>query len=178
MEHSTKAISQDLTIRSFSDADSIDELTKLLHTAYRRLGDLGLNYTAVDQTADVTLKRIERGECLVAILNQRLVGTIVFYGTAATSGCPWYDRTDVSRVGQFGVHPSCQSTGVGRRLLKAAEAKAAETGAREVALDTAEQAVHLVEWYGRSGYRFIEYAQWPGKTYRSVIMNKSLEVRP
>jgi len=175
MPSSTLATTLDLTIRPFSTTDSIPELTNLLHAAYKRLGDLGLNYTAVDQATDVTLERIRRGECLVACKDRQLVGTIVFYGTAVASGCPWYDRADVSNLGQFGVRPNYQATGIGRRLLKAVEALAVESGAREVALDTAEQARHLVEWYERSGYRFVEYAQWPGKTYRSVIMSKTLE---
>lgn len=52
------------------------------------------------------------------------------------------------------------------------EARAAETGAVEIALDTAEPATHLVAWYGRRGYRLIEHAQWGHTNYRSVIMSK------
>jgi hypothetical protein len=58
--------------------------------------------------------------------------------------------------------------------MAAVEAMARADGAREIALDTAEPAVHLVEWYARCGYRFIEYAQWRGKRYRSVVMSKAL----
>ena len=163
-----------VVVRRLSTADSIDELTSLLHAAYRRLGDLGLNYTAVDQPPEVTRERIARGECLVAVADGQLVGTIVFYQATAASGCPWYDRPDVASLGQFGVLPSHQSTGIGRQLLDAVERRAAESGAVEVALDTAEDAAHLVSWYERCGYRIVEHAQWDGKTYRSVIMTKAL----
>ena len=43
-----------LQIRPLSSTDSITEITFLLHRAYARLGDMGLNYTAVDQSTDVT----------------------------------------------------------------------------------------------------------------------------
>ena len=54
-----------LQIRQFQDVDSIVELTSLLHKAYARLGDMGLNYTAVDQTPEVTAKRMLGGVCFV-----------------------------------------------------------------------------------------------------------------
>ena len=55
--------------------------------------------------------------------------------------------------------------------------RAAESGAEEIALDTAEEASHLASWYERCGYRFVEHAQWLGKTYRSVIKSKAIGCR-
>jgi len=49
------------------------------------------------------------------------------------------------------------------------------SGATELALDTSEGADHLIAWYERKGFRFVEYAQWKGKSYRSVIMSKMLQ---
>jgi hypothetical protein len=42
----------------------------------------------------------------------------------------------------------------------------------ELAMDTAEQATHLVELYTRLGYRHVGWVQWPGKVYRSVVLSK------
>jgi len=168
------ASAREWTIRRFQVGDSLAELTELLHAAYRQLGDLGFNYTAVDQSIQVTEKRLAAGECLVAVSGRRLVGTITFYPKEAAAGCPWYDRPEVSSLGQFGVLPTLQRMGFGRRLLAAAEDLALGTGAEELALDTAEGATHLVDWYHRCGWRFVEHAHWRGKTYRSVIMSKSI----
>ena len=55
-----------------------------------------------------------------------------------------------------------------------AETCAERDGAAELALDTAEPARHLIDWYTRLGYRFIEYAQWDVTNYRSVVMSKRL----
>jgi hypothetical protein len=54
------------------------------------------------------------------------------------------------------------------------EHRARELHFRHLALHTAEGAGHLVRWYSSRNYRFVEHVQWPGKTYRSVIMSKSL----
>ena len=165
----------EVVVRERAPTDSITDLTALLHAAYARLGGMGFNYTAVDQTEDVTRKRISRGLCLVASGDGAVVGTIMFYAPGQSAGCSWYERSDVATIGQFGVLPSCQGTGTGTRLLRKAETLAIAIGAAELALDTSEGADHLIAWYEREGFRFVEHAQWPGKTYRSVIMSKPLQ---
>ena len=161
-------------IRPWRDTDSIEELTELLHRAYAGLAAMGLRYWATHQSAEVTLKRIQQGTCLVAEQDGVIRGSIVFRDATQTSGCPWYDRPDVASFGQFGVDPELQKNGLGRRLLAEVESLAAESGAGELALDTAEPATHLVGWYTRLGYRFIEHAQWQHTNYRSVVLSKSL----
>ncbi len=110
----------------------------------------------------------------MAVADGALLGTIVVKDASQTRGCPWYDRPDVASIGQFGVEPGLQGKGLGRRLMAMAEELALASGAREIALDTAEPATHLVAWYKRLGYRHIEYAQWSHTNYRSVIMSKPL----
>ena len=162
-------------IRPINATDSRTAMTELLHAAYAQLGAMGFNYTAVDQTEEVTRKRIARGDCLVAVdADGTLVGTIMLHAPGRSSGCPWYERPEVASIGQFGVSPNRQAGGLGIRLLREAERLAIASGALELALDTSEGADHLIAWYKRQGFRFIEHAQWDGKTYRSVIMSKTL----
>ena len=148
------------------------ELTALLHAAYAPLGQLGLNYTAVDQTEDVTRSRIAGGECYVAVDNGVLVGTLVLRRHGR--GCAWYEQPHVAGISQFGVLPAYQRRGVGMQLMGTAQQRAKTLGATEIALDTSEKATHLVEWYHRLGYRQVGIEQWHGKTYRSVILSKPL----
>jgi len=162
-----------VSIRAFTENDSVGELTILLHAAYAQLSALGFNYTAVDQSEDVTRSRIAGGECYVASDQGRIIGTILFCRQA--TGCPWYEQPHVSVVHQFGVLPTFQRLGVGTKLMAFVEDRAAATGAREIALDTSEGATHLIRWYERLGYRLVGHAQWYGKVYRSVILSKSLK---
>ncbi|HKW06984.1 MAG TPA: GNAT family N-acetyltransferase [Candidatus Dormibacteraeota bacterium] len=163
-----------ITIRDLQPSDSIDTLTALLHDAYRPLGEMGLNYTAVDQSTETTRRRIERGRCLVAVQDGRLMGTITWYAPGTQTHCAWYERLDVAVFGQLAVSPSQQRAGVGSMLIAEVERRAREEGAAELALDTAEPAHHLIDFYARRGYRRVDLAHWQGKTYRSVIMSRAL----
>jgi GNAT superfamily N-acetyltransferase len=162
------------SIRPLSATDSLTELTELLHRAYARLADMGLNYTAVDQSPEVTAQRIEGGQCFVAASGERLVGTVVLKPTYQSSECEYFTRPGVAAVHQFAVEPASQGQGIGKSLLLACERWALLHGYKEVAMDTAEQASHLVSMYQRYGYQQVGRVQWPGKVYRSVVLSKAL----
>lgn len=155
-------------------AEDVGSLTALLHRAYAGLGDMGLRFMAVDQSEEVTRKRIAKGECYVAVSGCTLLGTVLFVSPSVTQGSPWLDRPDVASLHQFAVEPEWQRSGLGARLMDWVEARAAACGVNEIALDTAEPALHLRTWYASRGYRLIEFAQWPHTNYRSVIMSKPL----
>ena len=161
-----------IEVRRLGAADSITDLTRLLHRAYAHLAAMGLRYMATHQSDEVTCERAASGECWIALLDRAPVGTILFKPADRTGGSPWLDRPGVASLAQFAVAPELQGEGHGARLMDLAERRAAETGAEEIALDTAEPAAHLVAWYGRRGYRLIEHAQWGHTNYRSVIMSK------
>ncbi len=165
----------DIFVRPLSANDSIAELTHLLHAAYAQLAALGFNYTAVDQSEAVTRERIAQGECYVAAADGALVGTILFTTPDQTHGSPWLGKADVCEFHQFGVLPRYQGSGIGSRLLDHVENRARALSATEIAFNTSEGAHQLIGWYVRRGYRHIEHIQWEGKTYRSVIMSKTLQ---
>lgn len=159
-------------LRRIGVADPIAELTTLLHRAYAGLAAMGLRYMATHQSDAVTRDRAGSGECWIALADDAIVGTILFKDNGRTSGSPWLDRPGIASLGQFAVAPEWQGAGLGARLMDLAERRAAETGAEEIALDTAEPAAHLVALYRRRGYRLIEHVQWSHTNYRSVIMSK------
>jgi GNAT superfamily N-acetyltransferase len=160
-------------VRPVDLATDIPELTELLHRAYRELADLGYRYVASFQDEATTQRRAGRGTCFVALLGSRIVGTITLYDIAQTTGCAWYDREDVSHFGQFAVDPAFRSRGLGSALLDLVERRAAEMGACELALNTADGADYLIRYYGRRGYREVERVDW-GINYNSVILSKTL----
>lgn len=61
-------------------------------------------------------------------------------------------------------------------LLNHAEGWAVQRGFGELAIDTAEQATDLIEFYTSLGYRPVGWVQWPGKVYRSVVLSKRLSI--
>ncbi len=163
-----------IQIRELSAVDSITELTALLHRAYAELGEQGLRFTAVDQSEEMTRKRIATGRCFVAELDGALVGTICYYAPKTHEHCDYYRRPGVAVFGQYGVDPEQRGKRIGSRLLEHVEAVARADGATELALDTAEEAKALVAMYEKMGFRAVGYDNWIVTNYRSVIMSKTL----
>lgn len=159
-------------IRQLKNEDSIVELTGLLNRAYASLAEMGFRYVATWQDEVITRRRVSRGECLVAELDGRLVGTLLLEYPA--KGAEYYEREGVAKFQQFGLEPEYQGMGIGRRLLEIAEQRAHDRGATELALDTAEGAEHLIRMYERWGYHWVGEADWEVTNYRSVIMSKEL----
>lgn len=165
----------DTEIRLLETNDSLQGLTELLHRGYAELGARGWRYKAVDQSVEVTRQRVARGECYVLLHERVLRGTaLLIPPTAPASHHEWYDRRDVACLSQLAIEPAFQRRGWGSRLMSHLETRAAELGAAEIAIDTSEEATHLVELYRRRGYRHITHAQWSHTNYRSVIMSKRL----
>jgi GNAT superfamily N-acetyltransferase len=165
----------DIHIRPIEGGDSLEALTALLHRAYAELGAMGFRYKAVDQSVETTRARIASGEGYVATSASCIVGTAVLLPPSwRTEDCDWYARADVAVLSQFAVEPRLQRRGLGSRLIARLEARAAELGATELSIDTAEGATHLISLYERRGYRLVGTAQWPHANYRSVLLSKRL----
>jgi len=172
---------QELRIRPLTDDDCLQTLTALLHAAYASLAAQGWNFTAVNQSVDVTRDRLAGAQGFVAELDGRLVGTIAIRGPKPAGEAyiadpppPLYTTPGTAILSQLAVHPDCRGQGVGERLIDAAEAWAAAQGFAQIALDTAEPATALRRRYERRGYVTVGGVQWQGKTYASVLMSKAL----
>ena len=173
-----------VTIRPLAARDSFEALTALLHRAYAPLAAQGLNFTASTQDAETTRRRAAEGQCFVAELAGAVVGTVTvcgpYDGESApwTVDVPWFRDRNTAHFHQFAVDPAVQGRGVGRQLVQTCEAWARDNGYQRMALDTAEPADGLRALYRRLGHVDVGHVQWPGKTYRSVIMQKSLDRSP
>lgn len=166
---------EEILIRCYKPADPIPEITNLLHTSYKFLADLGFRYLATHQDDSETEKRLKKGIGYLGLSNNKIISTITLYCDDIDSNkSGWYKRKGVAHFGQFGVLPEYQNKGIGNSMMDIVEGKAKELGAVEIALDTAEGASHLIAYYKKRGYRFIEYVNWEVTNYRSVILSKTL----
>jgi GNAT superfamily N-acetyltransferase len=133
----------------------MEELTSLVRSAYKQLSDMGFRYWGTWQSEDDTRQRCSEGRCLVAEEGGRLVGTVTVKQCHDRDDPEWYLRNGTWVVTQFAVDPSLQGTGLGSKLLTAAESHAYHSGGDEAAVDTAEGADHLIEFYAKRGYRHV-----------------------
>jgi ribosomal protein S18 acetylase RimI-like enzyme len=153
----------------------LDDVTALLHRAYAPLGAAGMNYSAVDQNAVETRRRLEQGTTLLGSIDGSIVATGTVYLNPIRDGISLtYRSSDTAHFGQFAVEPRHQRSGIGAELLQRLESIATAAGLIYTACDTAVPATHLIAYYARYGYEIVERVQWPGKQYQSEILRKLL----
>jgi GNAT superfamily N-acetyltransferase len=163
------------SIRLFNpESDSVEELTDLLHKAYKRLADMGLNFVATDQNVEYTRRYLEKGKCFVMSDGEKLAGTVFYYTKMWDDAPDIFKDKDTVLFGKFAVLPELQRLGLGRRLMDFVEAHARENGKSQIVLDTSEKAYHLIDYYNKRGYEYVHHWQWPVVNYRSVVMCKKL----
>jgi ribosomal protein S18 acetylase RimI-like enzyme len=85
------------------------------------------------------------------------------------------------KAGYFGmlaIDPALQGSGLGRKLLAAAEEHCREAGCMEMTMSTGEERRDLVEWYQRQGYKVTSAAASDNPAFnrriRVVQMSKPL----
>jgi ribosomal protein S18 acetylase RimI-like enzyme len=81
-------------------------------------------------------------------------------------------RPDHLLVRDVAVDPAAQGKGLGTRLMRFAELRAAELGLAELRLFTNEAMTESIRFYERLGYRELERLQQDG--YRRVLYGRSL----
>jgi len=90
----------------------------------------------------------------------------------------WYGKDNVAKFGQFAVDPELQKYGIGGKMIDMVEAEAGRiTNVTELAPDTAETAYHLIDFYKKRGYRYVETIQWNETNYKSVVMSKPINIQ-
>ena len=168
--------SDGIIYRFLRSGDSIDDLTALINTAYTVYKNEGLDYKGVSQDRGDTIKRLRHSYTIVAVSDNKIIGTISYKPPWECRGNEWFNRPGVAKSNQLAVDPEYQSKGIGSKLIDLVELFAILQGADEIASDHAEEAVGYIEWKKKRGYRFISYHNWSFTNYRSVILSKNLEM--
>lgn len=165
------------SIRRFMTGDPISDITALLHRAYARQREAGLDPLAGRQDDAVTIDRILNSESYVAFTDEtesQIAGVILFNEHEKVSFPAYFLRDRVSHFAMFGVDPAIQAAGIGGLLLDVCEARAGEIGSTEIALSMAEPDRVLYRYYKRRGYAHVQDWQWPYTNYKSIILAKQL----
>jgi GNAT superfamily N-acetyltransferase len=171
-------MTQTVTVRRFEPSDNA-ALTAMLHRAYAELGERGLNFTAVDQSEEVTGARAAAGACWVMVDNGEIVASVVMTlpGNEKTLGTLTAQARVPARVwlNQLGVDPRHRGKGYARVMRDVGFEWSRQQGMTSVGLTTALPAEHLVAMYSGWGFAGVDEVQWPGKSYRSIVMARELE---
>jgi ribosomal protein S18 acetylase RimI-like enzyme len=147
-------------LRSATAAD-VDAVTALQRAAYARNREI-LGVEPLPLLADYG-DVVSRYEVWLADGDDGLDGALILEA-----------RPDDLLIWSVATAPRSQGRGLGRRLLAAAEERAAALGRRVMRLYTGEKLTGNIAWYGRHGYAIERIEQMPDRT--AVHMVKTLEL--
>ena len=156
-------------IREMRATDSWEELTDLLHAAYREHLLEGRNYAACTQSVDETRQRCAGGTTLLAFVDGRLAGTATLHEQRR------HGRAPSGYISQVAVSPDFRGLGIGWRLLSELERIARKKGYSILDCNTAATADSLVAWYLRQGWQKVSLRSFPGTAYYSILFRKRLD---
>lgn len=161
-------------IRPLGETDSIEELTDIIHAAFKK--DPGQPYTnpSATQTPETTFKHIRKGRCSVVVLDGRLIGLGIVYPPPRkrTSCSLWYPMYG-AHLRKLAIHPDFQGKGIGTRLLAACERHAKDMGGWNL-WGSSPIGSRQLSLYCRCGYCIAEYTDWGDTPYESAIFSKCL----
>ncbi|WP_460450860.1 GNAT family N-acetyltransferase [Alsobacter sp. SYSU BS001988] len=78
-------------------------------------------------------------------------------------------RGDDLLIWSVAANPGSQRSGVGNRLLAAAEERARQLGRKAIRLYTGQALTHNVAWYSRKGYRVEAVEQMPDRAIVHMV---------
>lgn len=142
--------------------------------AYAKHAKSGMRYLASYQDVSKTKDRCNEGVTFIALDGSSIIGTITINHQENSCNIPWYEKNGITSFHQFGVHPNYQSKGVGSLLLNAIEDYARGNNISELAFDTSENAIELINYYKKRGYRLVDECKWDHTNYKSLIFSKKL----
>lgn len=177
IQEAPQSIAETVSIRRFMTGDSIPEITALLHRAYARQREAGLDPLAGRQDEATTLDRILNSESYLAFTDQtesQIAGVILFNEHERVTFPEFFLREHVAHFAMFGVDPAIQAAGIGGKLLATCEERARETESTHLALSMAEPDKALHRYYKRRGYEYVQDWKWPYTNYPSIILAKTL----
>lgn len=138
-----------MTLRQATEAD-VPALLELIHSAYRGDASRASWTTEADlldgSRTDADLLRTDLADPATTLLVEADAdGLLACCAVALRSG-------GVAHFGTFAVRPGAQGSGVGGRILTAAETRARAAGCARMEMTVLAQRPELLAWYARRGY--------------------------
>jgi ribosomal protein S18 acetylase RimI-like enzyme len=132
----------------------LEALAELMNTAYGGTGEMAgwthvKDFLTGDRTSESALRAELQGSPRAEFLVVRNSNTRALRGSVwlePRSATAWY-------LGSLTVDPREQNSGLGRRILEAAEGRLANYGASKVIIDVLNVRGALIAWYERRGYK-------------------------
>jgi GNAT superfamily N-acetyltransferase len=151
------------------------KLSDFLNICYRERVKNGEGYLPDHQDEEATLKRIHGKEVWFCEDGDRIIGTFTIAPPGNASQTWWYRQRGVAEISQVAVHPAFQRKGHFSFIMDAAEKRAMELSALELAGSVPSQRKWLINAYLKRGARIVDYKWRKNAQYGWVIFSKTVQ---
>lgn len=139
----------DFIIDSATAVD-IPDLNRLVNSAYRGNSSRQGWTTEADLLEGMRTTEAD----LYGMLANPLAQILTYRAGGRLLGCVYLEHKGTEcYLGMLTVSPDCQTAGIGKRLLAAAETVATEAGCQAITMTVIMQRHELIAWYERRGYQ-------------------------
>lgn len=155
---------------------SWDTIHDILYKAHESNRQKGVDMKTAYLSGEELKKRVGReGQCFVAILGNKIVGTasVRFYDR----NC-WYHRGKIADFMLVGILPEYKGKGIYSMLSRYRDTYIRNLGCNVVELDTAEGNTNMISISKKYGFQIVGIKASPYTEHYSVIMVKWLEKCP
>lgn len=143
------------------DSVTWEDITDLLHHAFAEHKAEGLHYSACDQSVEVTRQRAENSICLVALLDEKLVGT----------GLVSFEKRHGKTVGylsQLGILPKVKGRGIGTKIKITCMEICCQKGVDAIYCNTSAKAESVIRFYTQKGWQKVRLLSFENTNYYSI----------
>jgi GNAT superfamily N-acetyltransferase len=167
----------DIVIVPKPDWVSWDEITSVLHDAHKSTVADGMNYVASYQGANVTKRRAEGGICYVALIDDKVVGTLTVKKHAPNNKV-WYRRDIYATFEMIGVSSRYKRRGILSALSQVAEEWVIDNNLKVIIIDVAVENKPMQNAGLKQGFKYVDYISKKNTNYCSVVMARWLDGCP
>lgn len=152
------------------DYISWEEITELLHAAFKERKDQGLSYLATRQSVETTKQRVADGICLVALYDNKLVGTVTLQiNKIIDQKRKWYHESSYAYSKQLAVLPEFKGKGIGKALQNARLQICFDNNVDALIFDTSHKAESLISRFLWLGAQKIDFISHSTTNYYSIV---------
>lgn len=153
------------------DYVSWEEITEVIHRAFEEKKEKGMNYLGSHQDVETTIKRVGNGICLVALHNDKVVGTLALKILEPTEkGRKWYNGNKYAYSSQLAVHPEYKGIGIGKMLMEKRNEICYQEKVDELLAHTSIHAKDMLNRWKKQGAQFVELLSSEMTNYYAVRM--------
>lgn len=159
---------------------SWDEITDVIHDAYKEREKQNLHFAATRSTPAENAQKILDGKCFLAMDNNEIAGLVFLrcpkwpYLTRKNGKQKWYCDKKYGMVINLAVKEKYKRHGISKKLLQKLIDECKDLKLDSVIIDTSSKLKWLNQFYASFGFKKVDYISWNTTNYYTIVRRLNL----